>query len=81
MVEFNEYFIDRMVGQLQTSLAADTADINQNEEQRDELLVEYLHSLSLSRLPSAQLRLKLGVAVILLRNLDPKQGLCNGIRL
>ncbi len=43
--------------------------------------MEYLHSLSPAGLPLAQLQLKLGVPMILLRNLDPKQGLCNGTRL
>ena len=81
VAEFNGYLIDQMAGQLQTSLAADTSDINQNEEQHDELPVEYLHSLSLSGLPPAQLQLKLGAPVILLRNLDPKQGLYNDTRL
>ena len=43
--------------------------------------VEYLHSLKFGGIPPSQLELKLGVPLMLLRNLDPGQGLCNGTRL
>jgi len=42
--------------------------------------VEYLESLEMSGIPSHLLELKIGVPVILLRNLDPPK-LCNGTRL
>lgn len=41
---------------------------------------EFLNSLELSRVPSHKLRLKVGVAVMFMRNLDPPR-LCNGTRL
>lgn len=41
---------------------------------------EFLNSLELSGLPSLKLRLKVGVPVMLMRNLDPPR-LCNGTRL
>jgi hypothetical protein len=43
--------------------------------------IEYLNSLSFSGLPPHKLRLKIGCVVMLLRNLNIKQGLCNGVRL
>ena len=43
--------------------------------------VEYLNSPSFSGLPPYKLRLKIGCIVMLLRNLDLKQGLRNGVRL
>lgn len=43
--------------------------------------VEYLNSLSPSSLPPHRLELKEGCVVILLRNLNPAGGLCNGTRL
>ena len=43
--------------------------------------VEFLQQLNSSGLPSALLCLKVGCSVILLRNLDPGEGLCNGTRI
>ena len=42
---------------------------------------EYLNSLTLSGMPPHQLILKPGTIVMLIRNLAPKKGLCNGTRL
>ena len=42
--------------------------------------VEFLNSLNASRLPIANLELKEGCPVKLLRNPDNKRGLCNGSR-
>lgn len=46
----------------------------------DNVPEEYLHSLTTSGLPPAKLELKVGLPVMLLRNLNPEQGLCNGTR-
>ena len=43
--------------------------------------VEFLNSLNLSGLPLHDIKLKVGAAVMLLRNLDPHSSLCNGTRL
>ena len=42
---------------------------------------EFLNSLDLSGLPLHDIKLKVGAAVMLLRNLDPHSSLCNGTRL
>ena len=43
--------------------------------------VEYINSLNPNGLPRHCIKLKKGVPVMLLRNLQPKQCLCNGTRL
>jgi ATP-dependent DNA helicase PIF1 len=42
---------------------------------------EFLNSLTSNELPLHILKLKLGCPIILLRNIDPANGLCNGTRL
>ena len=42
---------------------------------------EFLHSINISGMPPHKLQLKEGQPIILLRNVDPLQGLCNGTRL
>ena len=42
---------------------------------------EFLNSLSMSGLPNHKIKLKIGVPIMLLRNLDQATGLCNGSRL
>jgi PIF1-like helicase len=42
---------------------------------------EFLQSVSIPGFPLAKLRLKVGVPVMVLRNLDPSNGICNGTRL
>ncbi|XP_016195169.1 uncharacterized protein LOC107636158 [Arachis ipaensis] len=43
--------------------------------------VEFLNQIRCSGLPNHSLKLKIGVPIILLRNVDPAGGLCNGTRL
>jgi ATP-dependent DNA helicase PIF1 len=43
--------------------------------------VEYLNSLNTNNFPPHRLKLKIGVPVMLLRNLNQNLGLCNGIRI
>lgn len=43
--------------------------------------IEFLNSIKASGLPLARLVLKVGCPLMLLRNLDPRNGLCNGTRM
>ena len=42
--------------------------------------VEYLNSITYSGLPLSKLQLKIGCPLMILRNIDPSRGLCNGTR-
>ena len=42
---------------------------------------EFLNDITLSGLPPHVLRVKIGAVMMLLRNLNPKHGLCNGTRI
>ena len=42
---------------------------------------EFLNTIITLRFPNHKLRLKVGVPVMLLRNIDTQLGLCNGTRL
>ena len=53
--------------------------INPDDFQR--FNTEYLNSLASSGLPNHRLFIKSGMPLMLMRNLNPKKGLCNGTRL
>ncbi|XP_074291256.1 uncharacterized protein LOC141618031 [Silene latifolia] len=55
--------------------------LTESEDQFTSYPTEYLNSLNLQGLPHHELRLKAGMPVMLLRNINSSQGLCNGTRL
>ena len=58
-----------------------SADMLTDQEDPFRFSVEYLNTLEPSGLPSHQLRLKHGMPLMLLRNLNSRKGLCNGTKL
>ena len=58
-----------------------SADSIQGAKDGAQYLVEYLNSINTGGLPPSQLEVKIGVPLMLLRNLDPGLGLCNGTSL
>jgi ATP-dependent exoDNAse (exonuclease V) alpha subunit len=52
----------------------------QSSQAHREYPVEYLNSINCSGLPLHKLRLKVGCPVMILRNLNPAEGVCNGSR-
>ena len=79
--DFNTDILHTMPGQEYVFDSVDSADVNDAEQGHEELPTEYLRSLSPAGLPLARLCLKVRASIILLRNLYPKQGLCNSTRM
>jgi hypothetical protein len=73
----NAHLIDRMNGELHQLLSADSVDADHTHY----VPQEYLNTLVPSGLPPHRLPLKVGMPIMLLRNLDMPIGLCNGARL
>lgn len=66
---------------MKTYYSVDEIGDCQSEEERINYPMEFLHSLTPMGMPPHALNLKHGCCVMLLRNLNPKYGLCNGTRL
>jgi PIF1-like helicase/DNA helicase Pif1-like protein len=77
----NTTILSQMPGEEHMYTSADTYSIETpSDQQLSNLPLEFLHSLNTSGLPIANLHLKLGCPVIILQNIDPRRGLCNGTR-
>ena len=75
--EVNTAALRMMSGQHEEHLSADLLI----EGNAGHVPVEFLHSLTIAGIPDHKLQLKKGSPFILLRNLDAKNGLCNGTKL
>src|SRR5437762_5052336 len=73
--KLNEQLLASMNGEVFTSYSADKVV---DDEDAETYATEYLNTVNLSNLPPHELKLKIGAPVILLRNLSPSTGLCNG---
>ena len=74
----NEMVQDRLPGTTDRLYSADTLG---NSGDLLRISEEYLHTLMPNGFPKHVLRLKTGMPLMLLRNLDPREGLCNGTKL
>ncbi|XP_062007589.1 uncharacterized protein LOC133724759 [Rosa rugosa] len=83
VTEINNYAINLLPGNVSTYLSSDTIVQNsKNHENMDVLYpTEFLNKLEFPGLPSHKLILKIGMPIMLLRNLNQRSGLCNGTRL
>lgn len=62
-----------------SSDSIDPADLNSRDD--SVFTPDFLNSIKTSGLPNHYLRLRIGTPVMLIRNIDPNDGLCNGTRL
>ncbi|XP_010456996.1 PREDICTED: uncharacterized protein LOC104738531 [Camelina sativa] len=69
-------------GEERTYLSSDSIDAADKRFENNPVLTpDFLNSLKVSGVPNHKIRLKVGCPVMLLRNIDPRGGLMNGIRL
>lgn len=80
--EVNNYIMDLLPGESHQYFSSDQICSSDSSSTRDDdISIEYINSIKCSGLPNHLLRLKKGVPVMLLRNIDQQYGLCNGTRL
>jgi hypothetical protein len=79
----NDYIMSLLPNEERLYLSCDTlckADDDVGIDRRW-ITTEFLNDIKCSGMPNHELRLKLGVPIMLLRNVDASSGLCNGTRL
>jgi len=78
--DLNQQILDRMHGDVWQYVSADNMICKAGADPEDDehIPVEFLRSVNSSSLPPGELNLKIGYPIILLCNLSPSQGLCNG---
>ena len=77
----NEKIFSTIPGEKHEYPSSDTLILNETVQDANQYPPEYLHSLDANGTPPHLLELKIGCPIMLLRNLNPSQGLCNGTRL
>jgi ATP-dependent DNA helicase PIF1 len=83
VADINVRILTRLAGETRVYDAVDFISFNTMEEEgnRPDISIEFLRAQNPSGLPPARLELKIGALVICLRNLFPREGLCNGTRI
>src|SRR5437588_904756 len=79
--DFNDLLLDRMPGTEHRFEASNQVELSEDAAASEPYAVEYLQSINLASIAPSCLRLKLGVPLILIRNLSSRNGMCNGTRL
>ncbi|UYV61908.1 K02A2.6-like [Cordylochernes scorpioides] len=79
-LEINEKVLDCLPNRSQCFFSIYSVEC-ENVEEQNNYATEFLNSLTPTGMPPHRLNLKIGANVMLLRDLNPKQGLCNGTRM
>jgi hypothetical protein len=80
--ELNKELLEMLPGNPHTLYSVDRADITESTgDGREEYSREFLQTIEPNGLPPSILQLKIGAPIMLIRNLRPTEGLCNGTRL
>ncbi|PNY15928.1 ATP-dependent DNA helicase PIF1 [Trifolium pratense] len=81
--QVNDFVLSMIPGEEKSYLSCDTPCKSDEdyEVQSDWFTSEFLNDIQCSGVPNHRLTLKVGVPIMLLRNIDQASGLCNGTRL
>jgi ATP-dependent exoDNAse (exonuclease V) alpha subunit len=79
--QFNKLLLDIIRGDLHTLYAVNGVQLDNVADGHKEFSREFLQTVTLPGMPPSILQLKVGAPIMLLRNLRPLEGLCNGTRL
>lgn len=80
-LDINQKIIAQLPGDFQIYYSSDSIVSEDPTDTQNYQQPEFLHDQTPSEMPPHTLSLKPGVIIILLRNLNPRKGLCNGTRL
>jgi ATP-dependent DNA helicase PIF1 len=82
VADINVRILTRLAGETRVYDAINSINFNTMEEgSKPNISIEFLRAQNPSGLPPARLELKIGAPVICLRNLFPRERLCNGTRI
>ncbi|KAK1395111.1 ATP-dependent DNA helicase [Heracleum sosnowskyi] len=81
--DLNDIIMNVIPGESRTYLSSDSICKESMKTDQNELLypAEFLNSLKFNGVPNNDIQLKEGTPIMLLRNLNQSEGLCNGTRL
>lgn len=82
VLTLNNLILAKFPGESKTYNSADKVQLERgvDNEITASLSVEFLNSLNCASIPVSKLELKKGCPIMVLRNLSPSQGVCNGTR-
>ena len=81
--EINNFILDVIPGHKYNFLSCDSIQTTSGDIDNIDLLypIEFINQLDFNGVPQHSISLKIGTPIMLLRNLNPSAGLCNGTRL